>query len=334
MLEGIYVFLDVTRHGTFSAAAKVQGVAVSSVSRQVDALEKSLGAALFHRSSRRLLLTDAGEQFLPRAQLIVSELEDAKAALLDAQAEPRGMLSVTATAAFGRRHVMPVVASFLKQHPLIELDLHLSNQRVVLSTQRMDVAIRIGVLPDSDLVATQLAPLTRVACASPHYIREHGHPASPQDLLQHSCLTLAGTRVPVGWWSFPDVNHGKALAVKGRFRSDVTRVPAGRGRGRPGRGPPGQLASVRRAGGRPVGAAISCRCHTAAQVSGCHPRGAAQGAFSRRQGPTLYRTPEAGLWCYALLGPCSGQVIYKKLGCSPRRILQLRYCFCSGLLGR
>jgi DNA-binding transcriptional LysR family regulator len=222
MLEGIEAFLDVAQHGTFSAAAKVQGVAVSSVSRQVDALEKSLGVALFHRSSRRLLLTDAGQQFLPRAQAIVSELEDAKAALLDAQAEPRGMLSVTATAAFGRRHVMPVVASFLKQHPLIELDLHLSDQWVDLSAQRMDVAIRIGVLPDSDLVATQLAPLTRVACASPRYIQEHGRPASPQDLLQHSCLTLATTRVPVGWWTFPDVNGGKALAVKGRFRSDDT----------------------------------------------------------------------------------------------------------------
>ncbi|MES2584222.1 MAG: LysR substrate-binding domain-containing protein [Pseudomonadota bacterium] len=222
MLEGIDAFLDVARHGTFSAAAKVQGVAVSSVSRQVDALEKSLGVALFHRSSRRLLLTDAGAQFLPRAQSIVSELEDARAALLDAQAEPRGMLSVTATAAFGRRHVMPVVASFLKQHPLIELDLHLSDQWVDLSAQRMDVAIRIGVLPDSDLVASQLAPLTRVACASPQYLREHGHPASPQDLLQHSCLTLAGTRVPAGWWSFSDVNQGKALAVKGCFRSDDT----------------------------------------------------------------------------------------------------------------
>ena len=222
MLEGIDAFLDVAKHGTFSAAAKVQGVAVSSVSRQVDALEKSLGVALFHRSSRRLLLTDAGEQFLPRAQLIVSELEDAKAALLDTQAEPRGMLSVTAPAAFGRRHVTPVVASFLKKHPLIELDLHLSDQWVDLSTQRADVAIRIGVLPDSDLVATQLAPLSRVVCASPQYIREHGRPTSPQDLLQHSCLTLATTRAPVGWWMFADVNQGKALPVHGRFRSDDT----------------------------------------------------------------------------------------------------------------
>ena len=222
MLEGIEAFLDVAQCGTFSAAAKAQGVAVSSVSRQVDALERSLGVALFHRSSRRLLLTDAGEQFLPRAQLIISELEDAKAALLDAQAEPRGMLFVTAPAAFGRRHVVPAVATFLKQHPLIEIDLHLGDQWVDLSAQRADVAIRIGVLPDSDLVATQLAPLVRLACVSPQYIVEHGRPARPEDLLQHSCLTLSSMRAPAGWWSFADTNQGKPLAVRGRFRSDNT----------------------------------------------------------------------------------------------------------------
>lgn len=222
MLDNIQAFMDVAQCGTFSAAAKVQGVAVSSVSRQVDALEKSLGVALFQRSSRRLLLTDAGEQFLPRARVIVSELDDAKAALLDAQAEPRGMLSVTVPAAFGRRHVTPVVASFLRQYPMIELDLHLSDQWVDLASQRADVAIRIGVLPDSDLVATRLAPLTRLACASPQYLQAHGRPTRPEDLLQHSCLTLSSAPTPAGWWSFPNVNQGKALAVRGRFRSDDT----------------------------------------------------------------------------------------------------------------
>ncbi len=222
MLENLQAFIEVAQCGTFSAAARAQGVAVSSVSRQVDALEKSLGVALFQRSSRRLLLTDAGEQFLPRAIAIISELQDARAALLDAQAEPRGLLSVNVPAAFGRRHVTPVVTAFLKQYPLIELDLHLSDQWVDLSAQRTDVAIRIGALPDSDLVATQLAPLTRLACASPEYLKAHGRPARPEDLLQHSCLTMSASRAPAGWWSFPGVNQGKALDIKGRFRSDDT----------------------------------------------------------------------------------------------------------------
>ncbi len=221
-MEDLKVFIDVARCGTFSAAAKARDVAVSSVSRQVDALEKSLGVVLFQRSSRRLLLTDAGAQFLPRALVIVSELDDAKAALLDAQAQPRGLLSVTAPTAFGRRHVMRLVASFLQQYPLIELDLHLSDQWVDLSAQRFDVAIRIGTLPDSDLVATQLAQLVRLACASPGYLKERGRPTKPEELLLHSCLTLSSTRTPAGVWCFPGVNQGKALAVRGAFRTDDT----------------------------------------------------------------------------------------------------------------
>lgn len=218
MLDNIQAFIDVHKAGTFSAAAKLHNVAVSSVSRQVDALEQSLGVALFQRSSRRLLLTDAGAQFLPRAQLIVSEMVDAKAALLDAQAEPRGLLSVTAPSVFWRLHIAPTVASFMQQYPLIELDLQLSDHWVDLAAQRADVAIRIGALPDSDLLATSLAPMLRVACASPQYINAHGRPARPEDLLQHSCLCLPST--PTGLWTFPGVNQAKPLAVQGRFRSN------------------------------------------------------------------------------------------------------------------
>jgi len=218
MLDNIQAFLDVHKAGTFSAAAKLHNVAVSSVSRQVDALEQSLGVALFQRSSRRLLLTDAGEQFLPRAQLIVSEMVDAKAALLDAQAEPRGLLSITAPSVFWRMHIAPTVASFMQQYPLIELDLQLSDHWVDLAAQRADVAIRIGALPDSDLLATRLAPMLRVACASPEYLQAHGRPARPEDLLDHRCLCLPST--PTGLWTFPGVNQGKPLAVQGRFRSN------------------------------------------------------------------------------------------------------------------
>lgn len=223
MIDNLQAFIDVARQGTFSAVAKSRNIAVSSVSRQVDALEAALGVRLFHRSPRRLLLTDAGEQFMPRAIGIVEELDDAMAALLDAQAEPSGALSVTAPSAFGRRHVAPAAATFLQQHPLIELDLHFSDEWVDLASSRTDVAIRSGTLPDSDLTATRLAPVRRLACASPGYIERHGRPARPQDLLRHSCLTVSkASRTPTGWWSFPGVDKGKALAVHGRLRSDDT----------------------------------------------------------------------------------------------------------------
>lgn len=218
MLDNIQAFLDVHKAGTFSAAAKLHNVAVSSVSRQVDALEKSLGVALFQRSSRRLLLTDAGAQFLPRAQLIASEMVDAKAALLDTQAEPRGLVSITAPSVFWRLHIAPTLASFMQQYPLIEMDLQLADHWVDLAAQRADVAIRIGALPDSDLLATRLAPMLRVACASPAYIQKFGHPAKPEDLLKHNCLCVSSS--PSGLWVFPGINQGKPLAVQGRIHSN------------------------------------------------------------------------------------------------------------------
>lgn len=223
MIDNLRAFIDVTRRGTFSAVADARNVAVSSIARQVDVLESELAVRLFHRSSRRLLLTDAGEQFLPRAQAIVAEFDEAKTALVDAQAEPRGPLSVTVPSSFGRRHVVPAVATFLQRHPLIELELHFSDDWVDLGTTRTDLAIRIGVLPDSDLTATRLAPTWRLACASPEYLQRHGRPDRPEDLLKHSCLTVpSGARTPTGWWAFDDVNKGRTLPVQGRFKSNDT----------------------------------------------------------------------------------------------------------------
>jgi len=223
MLDNLRAFIDVARRGTFSAVAEARNVAVSSVARQVDVLEAELTVRLFHRSSRRLLLTDAGEQFLLRAQAIVAEFDEAKAALADAQAEPRGPLSVAVPSSFGRRHVVPAVATFLQHHPLIELEVHFSDDWVDLGSTRTDLAIRIGVLADSDLTATRLAPTWRLACASPEYLQRHGRPDRPEDLLKHSCLTVpSGTRTPSGWWTFDGVNKGRALPVQGRFKSNDT----------------------------------------------------------------------------------------------------------------
>ncbi|MFZ6760433.1 LysR family transcriptional regulator [Undibacterium sp. Ji50W] len=222
MFDAIQIFLEVHAAGSLSGVAKKRNVAVSSVSRKIDALEAELGIKLFHRSSRRLLLTDSGEQFLPRAKTIAAELDDARQAMSALNADPRGLLTVTAPAAFGRRHVAPAVASFLNRYPLMEVDLHVSDQIVDLSTQRVDVAIRIGVLPDSDLVASTLAPLYRLTCASPAYLARHGRPATPQDLLQHNCLTVATPPLPAGWWTYPGVNKEITLPVHGSLRSDDT----------------------------------------------------------------------------------------------------------------
>ncbi|MBI1771222.1 MAG: LysR family transcriptional regulator [Burkholderiales bacterium] len=222
MFDAIQIFLEVHEAGSLSAVAKMHDVAVSSISRKIDALEVELGIKLFHRSSRRLLLTDSGEQFLPRAKNIAAELADARQAMSELNGDPRGLLTVTAPSAFGRRYIAPAVASFLNRYPLMEVDLHVSDEIVDLSTRRVDVAVRIGVLPDSDLVATTLAPLHRLTCASPAYLVRHGRPATPQDLLKHNCLTIATTPIPAGWWCYPGVNREASLPVRGSLRSDDT----------------------------------------------------------------------------------------------------------------
>jgi DNA-binding transcriptional LysR family regulator len=220
MIDALHSFLAVAAAGSFSRVAKAQAVAVSSVTRKIDWLEAEIGARLFHRSPRRVMLTDAGEQFVQRARNILAELAEAKESMAAVDAEPRGVLTVTAPSVFGRRHVAPAIASFLKRHPLLEIDLHVSDHVVDLAEQRIDVAIRIGVLPDSDLLATPLAPLRLLACASPDYIARHGRPATPSDLLQHACITVASPPAPPPLWRFEGVNRNQPLAVRGSVRTN------------------------------------------------------------------------------------------------------------------
>ena len=220
MIESFETFLAVAAAGSFSEVARRQDVAVSSVTRKIDALEAELGSKLFHRSPRRLALTDAGEQFLPRARNILGELAGAKEAIQSGDADPRGLLTVTAPTVFGRRHVVGALASFLRRYPDIEVDLHLIDQIVDLSEQRMDVAIRIGLLPDSDLRATTLAQVRFVTCASPAYLARAGRPRTPEELLQHDCITVATPPAPSFVWRYPGVNRNRPLPVRGRYRSD------------------------------------------------------------------------------------------------------------------
>lgn len=220
MIDSLKTFLAVASSGNFSEVARQQDVAVSSVTRKVDALEAELGTPLFHRSSRRIHLTDAGEQFVPRARTILSEIAAARDALHQLDDLPRGPLTVAAPTVFGRRHVVPAVAAFMHQYPGVEVDLHLSDQVIDLAEQGVDVAIRIGVLPDSDLQATLLAPVRLVTCASPAYLAQAGRPASPIDLLQHECISVATPPAPSFIWRYAGVNRNQPLAVRGRFRTD------------------------------------------------------------------------------------------------------------------
>src|ERR1700712_2984102 len=213
MIDALNSFLAVASSNSFSQVAKSQAVAVSSVTRKIDWLEAEVGARLFHRSSRRVMLTDAGEQFLPRARNILAEMAQAKDALASINDDPRGLMTITAPPIFGPRHLAPAVASFLERYPMIAVDLHVSDTLVDLAEQRVDVAIRIGVLVDSDLLATRLATRRPRVCASPAYLLRHGRPSKPEDLVDHDCITVATPALAGPAWRFAGINRGAALQV-------------------------------------------------------------------------------------------------------------------------
>ncbi len=210
------LFLKVCEAGSFSGAARLLDMAPSSVARQIGALERQLGATLFARSTRHLAVTEAGDMLRQRGGRIVADLEDTRRAISGIDRMPRGRIRITAPQAFGQRHLVPALASFLKRYPEVTVELILDDAMVDLIEGHIDVALRIGVLPDSSLVALRLAPQVRVACAAPAYLRERGMPRRLEDLAQHDCLTMPGTP-PSGWWSFGEGARSKRLSVRGRF---------------------------------------------------------------------------------------------------------------------
>lgn len=222
MLKDLEVFVAVVEAGAFSTAARELDVAVSSVTRRIDGLEAELGLPLFRRGTRRLVLTDAGQHFLGTARNVLLELTEARDFLSSSDAEPRGVLTIAAPSAFGRRHVAPAVRSFLTKYPRMKVDLQLSDKVIDLSVERVDLAIRIGRLVDGDLVATRLAPLRRLVCAAPAYLEKAGRPDTLKELVDHECLTVSSKPTPPGWWTFPGLNRGAPLPVGGRLQCDDT----------------------------------------------------------------------------------------------------------------
>lgn len=222
MIDALPTFIAVAEAASFSKVAMHDGVAVSSITRRITLLELELGAKLFTRSSRNLTLTDAGQHLLPRARTIMAEVSEAKEGLSALNDDPRGVLSVTAPSTFGRQHIVPAIVSFLKLYPQMEIDLHTSDAIVNLAERRTDVAIRIGEMPSSDLMTTQLAPYRRYVCASPSYIAASGKLETPLDLFAHNCLTIASQPNPSGWWSFEGINKNLPLPISGNLRCDDT----------------------------------------------------------------------------------------------------------------
>ncbi|MES2739761.1 MAG: LysR substrate-binding domain-containing protein [Pseudomonadota bacterium] len=207
----ISTFVEVVARGSLSAAARAEGIAPAMIGRRLDALEQRLGVKLLQRTTRKLALTDEGAAFLDDCQRILAELQDAEAAVAERGVRATGHLQISAPAGFGRRHVAPLLPSFLAEHRDLTLALSLNDRVVDLIGEGVDVAIRIASLADSNLVSVKLADNHRVLVASPAYLKRHGTPSTPADLARHNCLAFGSDGSQRGW-TFRE--HGKIVTRK------------------------------------------------------------------------------------------------------------------------
>ncbi|WP_050477055.1 LysR family transcriptional regulator [Herbaspirillum rhizosphaerae] len=189
-LDSMSILIAVVDAGSLSAAARFLDMPLATVSRKVAELEAHLKTRLLHRSTRQLSLTEAGISYVAACRRILEEIGEAERAATGEYASPKGELVVTAPVAFGRLHVVPVVAEFLAHYPEIGINLILTDRVVHLMDEHADAAIRIGELPDSALMATGVGTVRRVVCASPAYLAAYGVPARPEDLAGHACVTF------------------------------------------------------------------------------------------------------------------------------------------------
>ncbi len=199
--EEIQAFVHIVDAVTMTVAAARLGVAKSAVSRRLSELEEQLGVELFHRTTRKLVLTESGQGFYTRCIRILADLEEAEHAVSQAHHELSGQLRVAAPLSFGVMHLGPAIVEFQKLHPKLSFDIDFNDRQIDLIQEGFDVGIRIANLQDSSLIARKLARVSTVVCASPGYIKQHGAPTTPEELVNHSCITYSYLDNP-GHWSF------------------------------------------------------------------------------------------------------------------------------------
>jgi DNA-binding transcriptional LysR family regulator len=202
--------------GSLSAGARRLGMPLTTVSRKVSELEAHLRTRLLNRSSRRITLTDAGRSYVAACRRLLEDLGEAERAAAGEYATPKGELTITAPIVFGRLHVLPVVLDFLRAYPEIDVRLSLNDHAVSLLDEHVDLAARIGALPDSSLVATRVGTIRQVVCACPKYFAQRGKPNRPEELAAHDCVTFQGLSTP-GTWSFRKGKSEIAVAIHSRL---------------------------------------------------------------------------------------------------------------------
>ena len=215
-LEAMSVLIAVVDAGSLSAASRALGIPLATVSRKVSNLEAELKTRLLTRSSRQISPTDAGRAYVAACRRILEDVGEAERAASGEYRAPRGDLVMTAPIVFGRLHVLPIVDKFLKLYPDVNVRLLLVDRVVSLVEEHIDVALRIGELPDSSLMAVRVGSIRRVACASPAYLSARGRPVRPSGLSKHDCIAFEGME-PGTVWRFRVRKGDTGIAIRPRL---------------------------------------------------------------------------------------------------------------------
>ena len=214
--EAMSTLLSAVEAGSLSAASRKLGMPLATVSRKVSELEAHLRTRLVNRTSRRLTLTDAGRSYIVACKRILDDIGEAERAAAGEYIAPRGDLTITAPIVFGRLHVLPVAIEFLGAYPDVDIRVALADRVVNLQEDDVDLAIRIGELPDSSLIATRVGSIRRVICGSPAYFARRGTPKNPGELGAHDCISFEGLTSPDGW-KFTVGKSTVSVAVRSRL---------------------------------------------------------------------------------------------------------------------
>ncbi|WP_186039821.1 LysR family transcriptional regulator [Burkholderia gladioli] len=219
-LDDLAVFVHVVERRSFSAAARDLHLAPKTVSKQIARLEQALGTTLFERNTRNLRITDEGRAIAERARVALGVLEEVQELATGGSRDLRGIIRLTAPTPFGRKYVAPAIHDFCRLHPGVAFDLRLSDRVQDLYSGDLDLAIRMGELADSRLVARRVAGNRRILAASPDYLKAHGQPAQPEELAQHNCLVFAYPGLLQNTWPLRKGRREKPVAVGGSLCSD------------------------------------------------------------------------------------------------------------------
>ncbi|KOY02438.1 LysR family transcriptional regulator [Pseudomonas nunensis] len=218
-LDAMSIFTRVVERGSFSAVARELGLSQPTISKQIGALEKRLGGQLFARSTRNLSLTDEGQRYYEHCRQILAAVDNAEHSFQTGQERVAGPLRIASSGSFGRIQIAPRLHGFLQQHPEVTIDLQLSDENVDLVSEGIDVAVRIGELKDSSLVARQIGLTKRRVFAAPGYLEQNGIPATPNELSAHNCLVFNQLE-HFDSWRFEHAGEWQSVQVKGNVRSN------------------------------------------------------------------------------------------------------------------